>query len=42
MVYVQERIPGLPPRDLPPRPAEMTPLLPMTGTTVAADILRFD
>lgn len=42
MVYIQERIPGLPPRDLPPRLAEMAPLLPMTGTTVAADILRFE
>jgi hypothetical protein len=41
-VYVQERMPGLPERDLPPRPAGMRPaLLPLTGTTVAADILRF-
>jgi hypothetical protein len=41
-VYVQERMPGLPERDLPPRPANMRPaLLPLTGTTVAADILRF-
>ncbi|MFL6676407.1 MAG: M28 family peptidase [Massilia sp.] len=42
MVYVQEQIPGLPERDLPPRPSGMKPdLLPKTGTTIAADILRF-
>jgi hypothetical protein len=41
LVYVQERIPGLPERDLPPRPAGLPPLLPLTGTTVAADVLRF-
>lgn len=41
MVYIQERIPGLPPRDLPPRPVDLPPLLPQTGTTVAADVLRF-
>jgi hypothetical protein len=41
LVYVQERIPGLPERDLPPRPAGLPPLLPLTGTTVSADVLRF-
>ncbi len=41
LVYVQERIPGLPERDLPPHPAGLPPLLPLTGTTVAADVLRF-
>jgi hypothetical protein len=41
LVYVQERIPGLPARDLPPRPAGLPPLLPLAGTTVAADVLRF-
>jgi hypothetical protein len=41
LVYVQERIPGLPPRDLPPRPAGLPALLPLAGTTVAADVLRF-
>jgi hypothetical protein len=38
LVYIQERIPGLPERDLPPRPAGSPPL---TGTTVSADVLRF-
>jgi hypothetical protein len=41
LVYIQERIPGLPRRDLPPRPAGLRPLLPLAGTTVAADVLRF-
>jgi hypothetical protein len=42
-VFVQEYLPGLPERDLPPRPAGLQPaLLPLTGTTVSADILRFD
>jgi hypothetical protein len=41
LVYIQERIPGLPERDLPPRPAGLPPLLPLTGTTVSADVLRF-
>jgi hypothetical protein len=41
-VQVRERIPGLPLRALPPRPASAKPaLLPMTGTTVAADTLLF-
>jgi hypothetical protein len=40
-IFVQEHIPGLPERDLPPRPAGMPPLLPLTGTTVASDILLF-
>lgn len=42
MVFIQERMPGIPERDLPPRPAGMLPrLLPQTGTTIAADILLF-
>jgi hypothetical protein len=41
LVYIQERIPGLPQHDLPPRPAGLRPLLPLAGTTVAADVLRF-
>lgn len=41
-VFVQEYLPGLPERDLPPRPADLRPaLLPLTGTTISADILRF-
>ncbi|MBQ5961674.1 M28 family peptidase [Massilia sp. ZL223] len=40
-VTVQERIPGLPQHLLPPRPRDAPPLLPMTGTTVSTDILRF-
>jgi hypothetical protein len=41
-VLVQERIPGLPLRALPSRPATAKPaLLPMTGTTIAADTLLF-
>jgi hypothetical protein len=40
-IFVQEHIPGLPERDLPPRPAGLPPLLPLTGTTVASDILVF-
>lgn len=42
-VFIQEYLPGLPERDLPPRPAGLTPaLLPLTGTTISADILRFE
>ena len=41
LVFIQERIPGLPEGDLPARPACLPPLLPLTGTTVAADVLRF-
>jgi hypothetical protein len=41
LVFIQERIPGLPERVLPARPAALPPLLPMTGTTVSADVLRF-
>jgi hypothetical protein len=42
MVFIQERIPGLPEGDLPPRPAGMLPrLLPQTGTTISADVLVF-
>jgi hypothetical protein len=42
LIYVQERIPGLPERDLPPRPAGMLPrLLPQTATTISADVLLF-
>jgi hypothetical protein len=41
-VYVQEQIPGLPEHGLPPRPAGLEPaLLPMTGKTIASDILLF-
>ena len=40
-IFVQEHIPGLPERDLPPRPAGMPPLLLLTGTTVSSDILVF-
>lgn len=41
-VYVQEHIPGLPEVGLPPRPAGLVPaLLPMTGKTIASDILLF-
>jgi hypothetical protein len=42
MVFIQERIPGIPERDLPVRPAGMHPrLLPQTGTTISADVLLF-
>ena len=42
-VFVQEYLPGVPERDLPPRPAAMRPaLLPLTGTTISADILRIE
>lgn len=41
MVYVQERMPGLPQRDLPARPGGLPPLLPVSGTTVASDVLVF-
>lgn len=42
LVYVQERMPGLPERDLPPRPDGMLPrLLPQTATTVSSDVLLF-
>lgn len=42
-VFIQEYLPGLPERDLPPRPAHLKPaLLPLTGTTISADILRFE
>jgi len=40
-IFVQEHIPGVPEHGLPPRPAAMQPLLPLTGTTVASDILVF-
>jgi hypothetical protein len=41
-VYIQERMPGIPERDLPVRPAGMLPrLLPQTGTTISADVLLF-
>jgi hypothetical protein len=40
-VFIQERMPGVPLRDLPPRPSGLPPLLPLTGTTVAADVLVF-
>jgi hypothetical protein len=42
MVFIQERIPGVPEGELPPRPAGLAPApLPQTGTTIAADILVF-
>ena len=42
-VFVQEYLPGVPERDLPPRPAGLRPaLLPLTATTISADILRFE
>jgi hypothetical protein len=42
MVFIQERIPGIPERHLPVRPAGMRPrLLPQTGTTISADVLLF-
>ena len=41
-VFIQERIPGLPDHELPPRPAGMLPrLLPQTGTTISSDVLIF-
>jgi hypothetical protein len=42
-IFVQEYLPGVPERDLPPRPAGMRPaLLPLTGTTISADVLRIE
>jgi len=42
-VFIQEYLPGVPERDLPPRPAGLRPtLLPLTGTTISADILRVE
>jgi hypothetical protein len=42
LVFIQERMPGIPERDLPPRPAGMLPrLLPQTATTISADVLLF-
>jgi hypothetical protein len=42
MVFIQERMPGIPERDLPRRPPGMLPrLLPQTGTTISADVLLF-
>jgi hypothetical protein len=41
-VFVHERMPGLPPHDLAPRPAGMLPpLTPMTETTIMSDTLVF-
>ena len=40
-IKVEESIPGLPVHLLPPRPADAPPLIPMTGTTIAADTLIF-
>lgn len=41
-VYVEERMPGLPPHDAPVRQASMKPALtPLTETTVASDMLVF-
>jgi hypothetical protein len=42
MVFIQERMPGIPERDLPRRPPGMLPhLLPQTATTISADLLLF-
>jgi hypothetical protein len=42
LVFIQERMPGIPERDLPLRPPGMLPrLLPQTGTTISADVLYF-
>lgn len=41
-VFIQERIPGLPPHGMPERPAEMLPpMTPMTATTIMSDTLLF-
>ena len=40
-IKVEESIPGLPGHLLPPRPADAPPMIPGTGTTVAADTLIF-
>jgi hypothetical protein len=41
-VHVEEHLPGLPQQGLPPMPPELArTLLPMTGTTIAADTLLF-
>ncbi|WP_332879212.1 M28 family peptidase [Massilia sp. S19_KUP03_FR1] len=41
-VRVQEKIPGLPEQDLPPRPPSLKPVLtPLTGLTIASDTLLF-
>ena len=42
LVFIQERMPGLPAGGLPLRPATLRPrLLPQTGTTISADVLLF-
>jgi hypothetical protein len=42
MIFIQERMPGIPERGLPPRPPGMLPhLLPQTATTISADVLLF-
>jgi len=40
-IKVEEVIPGLPEHLLPPRPADGVPLIPLSGTSVAADMLWF-
>jgi len=40
-VKVEETVPGLPEQLLPPRPAGGVPLIPLSGTSVAADMLWF-
>lgn len=41
-VFVHERIPGLPPHDIAPRPAGMRPpMTPMTASTILSDTLVF-
>jgi hypothetical protein len=42
LVFIQERMPGIPERELPARPPGMLPrLLPQTATTISADVLYF-
>ena len=42
LMFIQERMPGIPERDLPARPPGMLPrLLPQTATTISADVLYF-
>lgn len=40
-VRVEEIVPGLPEQLLPPRPVEGRPLIPLSGTSIAADTLWF-
>jgi len=40
-VKIEEIVPGLPEQLLPPRPASAAPLIPLSGTSIAADVLWF-